>query len=164
MKFLRNNKVLLVIVTGLLLVNIALLYFYVVGNKKSPSRPPWEDPRVRLQNEVGLSEEQMSKYSEMRRAHYMSMKPLFNELRTARDSFFTLIYSPGVPDSVINKYSSAIAKKQQEVDSRMIRYYWSLKELCTPEQKPKMDTFLKSITRRISGGGRRGSSSEKSKK
>ena len=168
MNFLKNNKVLMIFVAVLLFINAGLLYFYTKkdkGDKRSRSSN-WVDPKIRMQNEVGLTQEQMDEYSELRKAHFMSMKPLFNELRTARDSFFTLIYRPGTPDSVISKYSSDIAAKQREVDSRMIKYYWSLKDLCTPEQMPKMDTFLKGFTRGMFGGNRRssGPGSEKSKK
>lgn len=165
MNFLRNNRVLLMIVAALLLTNMAILYFFVKDNKKAPpSRPAWEDPRAKMQHEVGLSDDQMTRYSEIRKEYYQNMKPLFNEIRSARDSFFTLIYRPGTPDSVISKYASAIAAKQQEIDTRMIKYYWSLKDICTPDQLPKMDTFLKSITRRMYGGGRRGPAQDKNKK
>jgi hypothetical protein len=93
------------------------------------------------------------------------MKPLFKELTKSKEDFFSLIYQQGVNDSVLNSYASKIGEKQMELDISTFHYFQSIKELCKEEQKPKMDSFIKQIVKRIiSNNGPRRPSDKKENK
>jgi hypothetical protein len=156
MSYLRNNKLLLLIIAALIITNVVVLYFH--GWKRQGMRHPSMKEVVmkKLEKEVGFSKQQLATYDSIRTKHFESMGPLFDELKSVKDSFFSLAGKPEVPDSVINKYSITVNNKQNEIDTKMLKYFWLLKNICTEEQKPKMDTFLVNITKRMSGGGRRG--------
>jgi len=93
------------------------------------------------------------------------MKPLFKQLIKSKEDFFSLIYQQGVNDSLLNSYASKIGEKQMELDVSTFHYFQSIKALCNEEQKPKMDSFLKQIVKRIinNNGSRRPSDKKENK-
>src|SRR4030095_1599540 len=159
MSYLRNNKVLLLITSVLLVANIGLLYFFVF-NKPSRQDKMDPDPKVmhdkaieKVKDEVGLNDEQAVAYDSLRSQQFRNMKPLFKELTKSKEDFFSLIYQQGVSDSVMNSYASKIGEKQMELDISTFHYFQSIKALCNEEQKPKMDSFIKQIVKRIINNG-----------
>lgn len=154
MSYLRNNKLLLLIIAALIITNVVVLYFH--GWRRHGMRHPSMKEMVmeKLEKEVGFNKQQLATYDSMRTKHFDAMGPLFDELKSAKDSFFQLVSQPGSSDSLINSYFSVISEKQKAIDTKMLKYFWSLKTICTEEQKPKMDSFLINITKRMTGGHR----------
>ena len=171
MSYLRNNKVLLLITTVLLIANICLLYFFVF-NKPAGHYKMDMDPKVmhdksieKVKNEVGLNDEQAVAYDSLRSQQFRKMKPLFKDLTKSKEDFFALIYQKGIGDSILNSYASKIGEKQMELDISTFHYFQSIKALCTEEQKPKMDSFITQIVKRIiSNNGPRRPSDKKENK
>ena len=165
MSYLRNHKLLLLIISVLLIANIGLLYFFVFNKAQKPHGHTGDEMRKiaieKVKNEVGLSDEQASQYDSLRTNQFKKMKPLFEDLTKSKEEFFSLIYQQGVSDSVITAYASKIGEKQMSLDLSTFRYFQSLKGLCTEEQKPKMDSFIKQIVKRIINNGPRRSSPDK---
>lgn len=164
MSYIRNNKALLLIIAVLILTNIGLIYFYVWNKHDAPRKSIKEMLMTRLEKEVGFSKQQLAKYDSLRTKHFESMKPLFEELSAAKENFFKLVYQTDVSDSLINQLSLMISAKQQAIDTKMLKYFRMTKEICTEEQKPKMDSFLLGMTKRLSGGGGRRSGPDQNKK
>ncbi len=164
MSYLKNYKLLVLIIAALFITNIGLLYFYVWKKHNTPHRSMKEQVLSRLEKEVGFSKEQLAAYDSMRTKHFESIGPMFEELRLAKDSFFRLINQPVINDSIIDQYSMQIRIKQQAIDIKMLKYFRLTKSLCTEEQLPKMDSFLQSITKKMYGGGRRRPGPDQNKK
>ena len=160
MSYLRNHKLLLLIIGVLLIANIGLLYFFVVNK---PSHPPRvsDNPVQKVKKEVGLSDEQTVLYDSLRSRQFRTMKPLFKDLTKSKEDFFSLIYQPNVSDSVLNSYASMIGEKQMALDISTFHYFQSIKALCTEEQKPKMDSVIKQIVKRIINNGPRRPATDK---
>lgn len=165
MSYLRNHKLLLLIVGVLLVANIGLLYFFVFNRPQKQSRPLMANPIEKVQKEVGLNDEQTALYDSLRTNQFKNMKPLFRDLTKSKEDFFSLIYQPNVSDSVLNSYASMIGEKQMALDISTFHYFQSIKALCTEEQKPKMDSVIKQIVKRIiNNGSRRPPSDKKDRK
>jgi hypothetical protein len=113
-----------------------------------------------------LNNEQAVAYDSLRSQQFRNMKPLFQDLTKSKEDLFALIYQQGVSDSVLNSYASKIGEKQMQLDISTFHYFQSIKALCTEEQKPKMDSFIKQIVKRIINNGppRRPSSDKKENK
>jgi Spy/CpxP family protein refolding chaperone len=159
MSYLRNNKLLLLIIGVLLVANFALLYLFVFNKPESPHRnPPTPDERhamaiKKVKEEVGFNDQQANVYDSLRDNQFKNMKPLFQDVTRSKEEFFSLIYKEGVSDSAINAYASKIGEKQMALDLSTFRYFQSIKALCTEEQKPKMDSFITQIVKRIINNG-----------
>ena len=167
MSYLRNNKVLLLITNVLLIANIGLLYFFVFNKPQKPPKQPPVNAIEKVKIEVGLDDEQAVLYDSLRTKQFRNMKPLFKALTKSKEDFFSLIYQHGVSDSVLNSYASKIGEKQMELDISTFHYFQSIKALCNEEQKPKMDSFIKQIVKRIisnNGPPRKPSSDKKESK
>jgi len=168
MSYIKNNRVLLLITSVLLIANIGLLYYFVFNKPAHPPRPSDKEMHdmaiEKVKDEVGLNDEQAVAYDSLRSQQFRNMKPLFKELTKSKEDFFSLIYQQGVSDSVLNSYASKIGEKQMELDISTFHYFQSIKELCKEEQKPKMDSFIKQIVKRIiSTNGRRPSDKKENK-
>jgi len=168
MSYLRNHKLLLLIIGVLLVANVGLLYFFVFNKPSHPPRLTEQQMRdkakEKVMSEVGLNAEQAALYDSLRSNQFRNMKPLFQDITKSKEDFFTLIYQQGVSDSVVNSYAAKIGEKQMELDVSTFHYFQSIKALCNEEQKPKMDSFIKQIVKRIinnGGGGPRRPSSDK---
>lgn len=155
MSYLRNHKLLLLIIGVLLIANIGLLYFYVFSKPKKQTRPPMANPIEKVKKDVGLNDEQTALYDSLRSKQFKTMKPLFEDITKSKEEFFSLIYQPGVSDSVLNAYAARIGEKQMALDMSTFRYFQSIKALCTEEQRPKMDSVIKQIVKRIINNGSR---------
>ena len=159
MSYLRNHKLLLLIIGVLLVANIALLYLYVFNKeKKQPHRQLTEremrdKAKQKVVDEVGFTAEQATVYDSLRNQQFKVMKPLFKGITQSKEDFFSLIYQEGVNDSMLNSYASKIGEKQMELDVSTFHYFQSIKALCTEDQKPKMDSFIKQIVKRIINNG-----------
>jgi len=169
MSYLRNHKLLLLIVSVLLIANIGLLYFFVFKRPQKPPRTTADEMRKmqieKVKKDVGLNDEQTTLYDSLRSKQFKTMKPLFEDITKSKEDFFSLIYQPNVSDSVLTAYASRIGEKQMALDMSTFRYFQSIKGLCTEEQKPKMDSVIKQIVKRIiNNGSRRPPSDKKDKK
>lgn len=165
MNYFKNNKVLLLIIAALILVNLGLLYYGFLNREK---RPPQHQPITReemiahtkekLKNEVGFSDEQLQQYETLRRGHGDSLDIKLEQLGKLKENFLNLLYQANVPDSAITAAAERICEKQKSIDVQMLHHLISVRQLATAEQKPKMDSFLQKITKRMSGRGRMGPS------
>lgn len=169
MSYLKNHKLLLVIISVLLIANLGLLYYFVFNKPQKPTRPTNEEMHKaaieKVKNEVGLNDGQAAQYDTLRSNQMKSMKPLFEDLTKTKEEFFNLIYQSGVSDSVVKSHLALIGEKQQAIDMKTFQYFQSIKDLCTEEQKPKMDSFIQQIVKRIiNNGGRRGGGPDKKDK
>lgn len=164
MSYLRNHKLLLLIISVLLIANIGLLYFFVFSRPKKQPRTPMANPIEKVKKDVGLNDQQAALYDSLRSNQFKNMKPLFQDLTKSKEDFFSLIYQPTVSDSVLNAYASRIGEKQIALDLSTFRYFQSIKALCTEEQKPRMDSVIKQIVKRIINNGSRRPPSDKKDK
>jgi hypothetical protein len=169
MSYIKNNRVLLLITSVLLIANIGLLYYFVFNKPAHPPRPSEDEMHKmaiqKVKDEVGLNDEQAVAYDSLRSQQFRTMRPLFKQVTRSKEDFFTLIYQPNVSDSVLSSYASRIGKNQMELDLSTFHYFQSIKALCNEEQKPKMDSFIKQIVKRIiSNNGPRRPSDKKENK
>lgn len=164
MSYLRNHKLLLLIIGVLLVANIGLLYFFVLNRPEKPTHKPRPNPLEVVKKEVGFNDQQAGTYDSLRNNQFKNMRPLFEDVTKSKEDFFSLIYNEGVNDSTINAYASRIGEKQMALDLSTYRYFQSIKALCTEEQKPKMDSFIKQIVKRIVNNGPRKAGDKKEKK
>jgi hypothetical protein len=163
MNYFKNNKALLLIIAALIVVNLGLLYFGFVDKdkhrvpKQSPTRTDMlERTKKKLKEDVGFSDEQVKQYEALRAKHWDSIDSKIDELAKAKESFINLTFDSRVSDSSISAAAERVCEKQKAIDEQMLRHFLSVRQLATGEQRPKMDSFLQKITRKMSGKGRMG--------
>jgi protein CpxP len=148
MAYIKNNKVLVLIIAILLLSNIGILYFFTRKDCKKQDKPQEQSFRQRMiqrfKNEVGFTDDQIAKYEALSNKHKEAMKPLFDSLIAAKDSLYKMLMrSPN--DSLFNNYLVDIGERQEKIDLRIYNHFAALRELCTAEQLPKYDTVIQKV-------------------
>jgi hypothetical protein len=157
-----RNKNLLVIIVVLLLTNIALLGYFLWF--KNSGKEQHSNNRERtgiadmLRKEVGFDTVQMTSYREMRETQKQVLRPMFDAMRTAKDSLFSQIGKSGPEDTLVLKMAAVIGQRQQDLDMQTFRYFSKVRELCKPDQVRAYDSLITQMFRRM---GRPKSDAEK---
>lgn len=147
-----KHKILIAIISILVLVNIALLsYFLWYKPTQRHSRPEKSRDMMSysLENEVGFDENQMKQYLQLKEDHKSKIKPLFEEMYASKLRFYKYLQQPA-HDSVINSASKEIGEKQKAIDLQFFSHFNELKMICTPEQQPKFDSLILRVVNKIS--------------
>ena len=143
---------LLIIIGALLVTNAAVLVYFLRGEKKPGKEQP-ERTRTTvtemLQDEVGFNDEQTAKYKELKDKQREKIKPMYDNMRKAKDSLFRLLSYPDAPDSVLNKAADVIAQRQKELDIETLNHFKRVRTLCTTEQLPQYDSLVIRLLRRM---------------
>ena len=149
-----RNKVLMLIISVLLISNLALVAFMVFGRKHGGKTPKSRGEAFSnyFIKELNFSEEQAAKFQEMITGHFEKLKPIMGEVRNAKDSMFSLMRQSAIPaDSILEKAAANIAQKQKLQELQNFYHFRQVRELCTEEQKPKFDSLILKMINRSFG-------------
>ena len=158
MKSSSRSRRLIFIIILLLLTNIALLAYFLSAKPKTdksnaPARAGYGMAET-LKREVGLDSQQVKELNRLREEHWKKMRPLFEELHRSKNDFYVLLKSPETPDPVIDSAASVIAEKQKAIDLQVFQHFRNSRLVCTPEQRPKYDSLVQILIKRMSGPSR----------
>ena len=153
----KNTRSLIAIIIFLLFSNIAILVFFLfLGGNDKPSRGhDHNGMQDQLKKEVGFDQKQLDSYQQLRENHMKKIKPLFDDIRSAKDSFYALLYLDQPSDSVINSAAIKIGDKQEVLDKEVFSHFKSVRMLSHPDQLPKFDSLFKKVIEKITGRGRK---------
>jgi hypothetical protein len=129
-----------------------VLGFFLWG-KNSDSKPPERGKSFSdyFEKQLGFTPEQVTKFHQLRDAHFENIRPYLKDVRAAKDSLFSLMRLPNVPDSIIEKAANDLAQKEKAQELQSFRHFRSVRELCNDEQKPKFDSLMNKIINRSFG-------------
>jgi periplasmic protein CpxP/Spy len=150
-----RSRRLIVIIIILLFANIGILAFFLwpKGKEDGPPKGGYGVAET-LKREVGLDSVQSKELLRLRSEHWKKMKPLFEDLQESKNNFYALLKSPETPDSVINNAAALIGERQRLVDIQVFQHFRNSRLVCTPQQRPKYDSLVQIIIKRMSGQSR----------
>lgn len=143
-----TNRFLAIAVILLLVANIALVAFMFFGKSNKPPEKGGKAVFDKIVKELGMTEEQKTKYSSLREAHFSRIRPLFDTIRSMRQALFGLMKEPVVNDSLVKLYTTKISAKQTEADTLTLNHFRTVRTLFTAEQKVKYDAFIQKMMQR----------------
>src|SRR5689334_9253501 len=126
----RTNKVLVIALVLLLLVNIAMLVFFLKG-KKHRDQGKRSDAIETMKKDVGMTEQQLADFKKLKTEHFKNIGPVFDSIKTLKKAMFELVKSDAVSDSVVSNYSGLIAEQQAIVDKATINHFRTVRALFT---------------------------------
>jgi len=152
-----KNKILIIIIGILLIANIATLSLFLMS-KNDHARPQRPDKKAQLtaflKNEVGFTDDQLSRYDTLSKEHRSKMKSNFDEMSTSREDIFKQLALQNFSDSAMDIAAKAIAGQQNLFEIKMLRHLKDIRNICTPAQQAIFDTgFYKIIAKK--GDGRK---------
>jgi Spy/CpxP family protein refolding chaperone len=155
----KNTRILSIAVVLLLITNIALVAFMMMGREKKPSKKGGFDPKPSevMVKELNMTEQQQQEFKKLKEEHFKTVKPYFDSVKTAKSAFYNLVKNPAISDSLINAYSNRVCEKQAELDKLTLNHFRQVRGLFTAEQQPKYDSLIHKMMQR----GKRDSSARK---
>jgi len=149
-----KNRALVSIIIFLVISNIAILiyFLYFSDGRKGSYGKDRNAVSGFLQKDMGFNKEQINKYQELKTTHLQTIKPVFNDIRTAKENFYNLLYVNNISDSAVDKAAAVIGEKQIALDKQMFNHFKSVRNLCTPQELPKFDSSFKKVVEKMTGG------------
>ena len=155
-----TNKFLTIAVVFLLIANIALVAFMVMGkNKKPMTREGGKAAFEKMVNELGMNEVQKKEFDSLRDAHFATIRPLFDTIRATRQSLFNLIKEENVNDSLVTVYTTKIAERQTLADKLTVNHFRQIRKMFSGDNLKKFDVMVQKMLQR----GKRDSANKKEK-
>jgi protein CpxP len=152
-----RNKSLIFIIIFLLLTNLAVLGYFLF-NKKGP-KPKAESHapgiEMELRKDVGFNDDQIAQYKVMRDEQWKKFRPMFDDVRKAKDSLFRLLGNENANDSVVASVAAVIGERQKAMDLQAFSHFKKIRMLCSADQLAKYDSLIPRLIRKM-GGGKRG--------
>ena len=141
------NKILVIAVIVLLLVNLALLLYMWKGRHPDQSkRQPAPNSAVEtIARELSMTDSQKTVYQKLRDEHFANVRPLFDSIRETRKDFLKMMQSPSVNDSDLNRYSHRVAEKQAVIDRMTLDHFRKVRTLFSGDQQKKFDDFVQKM-------------------
>jgi len=147
----RQKRVLLIIITILLLANIATLIMFFVarpGKKKEGATSRKEKMNAYLKNELSYSDAQLNAYRTISEQHKKGVDSIFDNMRVEKESRLKKMSSEDFSDSSIERAAAKMAEYQKVLEMKMLRHIKDVRSLGDEEQKLKFDTgFLHYMNR-----------------
>lgn len=146
-----RNRNLLIIIGVLLLTNMAVLVYFLGAKKRATSHSEKDRSSVAelLQKEVGFSDEQVAQYKQLKEEQRETIRPMYDDMRKAKENLFKLLSYPQTSDSVLNQAADNIAQKQKALDMQTFNHFKRVKALCTPGQQPKYDSMVQRMIQKM---------------
>jgi len=152
-----SNKILVIALVLLLVVNIGMLVFMLKGNShRNPGRKPVAKEEVfrQMVKELNMTDQQQADYRKMKEDHFKNIRPVFDSIRTLKQSLLSLVNADTINDSLISNYSGRIAEQQAIADRATINHFRSVRALFSGTQRDQFDTFIQKMMQRRRGGGK----------
>lgn len=140
----EKNKLLSILVIGMVLTNIMLLIF-MFG--KEPHHPPRKMPREVIIEELGFNENQISKYDELIFAHRTQINNADMQLRTLKNNLYQLLNSNTDTTRERDSLIAAINDIQKQIEYIHFEHFKDIQNLCNDAQKIKFEELSKNLAR-----------------
>jgi periplasmic protein CpxP/Spy len=155
-----TNKILTIAVVLLLVTNVALVAFMIMGkNKRSEKTSGSKSKSDMMAKELNMTEEQKKNHKLSKEEHLKKVKPLFDSIRLTKTTLYSLLKDSTVSESTINSYCQKIGETQTAIEKLTFAHFKRKRNLFTAEQQPKYDSFVL----RMMQGGRRDTAAKKEK-
>ena len=154
-----SNKVLTIAVILLLLVNIGLVVFLLMGRNhhdgKRTGGKGGGGPFEMMVKELDMTEQQKKEFGQLKDEHFKMIRPLFDSIRAAKTAFFGLIKESPVSDSTLDIYGKRITTLQITVDKLTFAHFQKVRSLFESDKQKKFDEFVQKMMQRTGGPGGR---------
>lgn len=141
-----RTKLLTLLIIGLMLLNITLMIFLVLGKPAPPPRPGQrQQPKEIIIQKLGFDQAQIDQYDKLIEQHRRQIHQKQGEInRTRRALYESLQAGKNInQDSLIAR----IGELQSEVEQIHLAHFKALHQICTPEQQSRFDELTHELAR-----------------
>ncbi|MFK7772143.1 MAG: Spy/CpxP family protein refolding chaperone [Saprospiraceae bacterium] len=142
-----NNKYTKWIIGALVLLNLVLLSVLFFLRPKHDGGGG-RNPSDFLKKELNLSDDQVVKFKELRKAHFQKSREELKAIRVLKNEMLDAV-SAESPDTLkANLIADQIGIKEANKEKLLVQHYLKLQAECTPEQRQKLERVFKNAMSR----------------
>ncbi|GAB3497460.1 hypothetical protein GCM10027341_17580 [Spirosoma knui] len=151
----RKFRLLIGLIIGLVLLNVALLAWF------GPLRQGrvWRGAGERglyLSRQLNFSDEQRERYQALRQRYFEQRQKLNEQVRPERREFFEQVYDTTKTDAELLTQAQEYHTQLAQLDVITLRHFQQVATICTPEQREKLRKIVSEMPSRGNWEGRRG--------
>ena len=150
MNTIAKNKGWAMAVIGLLLINIAMLFFFLTRDNGPHGPRGNREARMTefLKKEVGFNEQQLQQFDSLNKQNREKMRTNFDEMRNGKEKLLKELGASAFSDSAITLAANQSADMQKSMELNMLKHFAEVRKICTPAQQPVYDSlFYKMLSR-----------------
>ena len=84
----------------------------------------------------------------MKQKYFQMMRPMWDSIRSAKDSLYRQLGNPSADDSLISQLAQRVADQTKRSEEKQFDHFRELRTMCRPEQQAVFDTLIpKMLTR-----------------
>lgn len=145
-----NNKTLIIIISVLLVSNLALLGMYMVrGNEASREKKVERSPSDYMVRELQLNDQQATQFKTMWETIKEKNKPVYDSLRNQREILYNYLKSEPQPAAQIDVAATAIAGYEKQLVLNNYEHFRRVRTILDATQQVKLDTLINKMGKRI---------------
>lgn len=141
----KREKILTIAVVFLFALNISTLAFICFQHRHHP--PPSIHFEKFIPESLGLNEEQVKAFDELRNVHHTQMMMLDKQNAETLIIYLDLLKTDFVNTTQKDSLEKIISTIQLERAAITLDHFQKLKAICTAEQKEKFKTIIPELTR-----------------
>jgi hypothetical protein len=140
------SKVRLLTITtvGLLICNIVLITFLVIGKPHHPSHR--EGPKKMIVEKLSFDEDQVLAYDKLIKSHQETIAGLDHDLKTLKKELYALLPNDG-SDLERNEIIQKISEIQKTIELNHYKHFQDIKALCKGDQLEKFNELSIELTK-----------------
>jgi Spy/CpxP family protein refolding chaperone len=161
MDYLKKNRLLILIIAVLLLVNVGTISF-ILFFRGEGDRFPGKKGRgavvAFIEKELHLSDAQKEQFARLREEHFGKTETLMREQHEARKAMLGLLREDTVDVNEMHRMAAVMGQKETELAVSTFEHFRALRSLCSPDQQREFDAIIQDVlkmTRPSRGDGSR---------
>jgi len=155
MEYLQRDKLLMILVGVLVVLNIGTLSFILLMPGK-PDRMAMREGGIRVQDfldrELNFNKEQKEQYTKLREDFFHDGSGRkFPRRSEAMQALLDLVPEENVDMDEVRKRAAAIGEVEAEHVLALFNHFRQVRAICTDEQKPRFDRLIRDVLERMPG-------------
>lgn len=145
----NKMKFYIVLVIVLLLINMALVVFYI-GSRSEGKRPP--KPREVIIDRLKLDDDQVARYDELIHWHRSNADAKLRAIQQYKSRLYASLNKS--PDSTgINALTDSIALAHKQLEYIHYKHFTDIRQLCRPDQQEAFRKLSRDLAKLFHGNG-----------
>lgn len=137
-------RLLTILSIGLLICNIVLIAFLVIGKPHHPRNI--EGPKKMIVEKLSFDENQINAYDELINSHQETINGLDADLKVLKKELYSLLPKDG-SDLERNEIIQKISEIQKTIELNHFKHFQDIKALCNEDQIEKFNNLSKELSK-----------------
>lgn len=147
---LHKNKLLTWLVLVLVVVNIGSMIFIWMGKPKHDKNIQGS-PKEFLSRELKFDEKQQDQYEKLVVEHRDQANDIRRKIKEEKEKMYGLLKNSVLTESLKKSAVDKVAKSTKELDLITLNHFEKVRNICTPEQKKRLDQIMMQMLGMMSG-------------